>query len=176
MGQLEYSIRDDLNRRAPRVMAVLNPVKVIIDNYPAGQVEMFDAENNPEDENAGTRQIPFSREIYIEREDFMEDPPRKFFRLAPGREVRLKHAYYIQCERVVKDENGEIVEIHCTYDPETRGDGRKTDARSEAHCTGFLRRMPLMPTSASTIRSLQNANRKVQQTMPIGCDSLIRTP
>ena len=130
IGQLEYSIRDDLNRRAPRVMAVLNPVKVIIDNYPEGQVEMLDADNNPEDENAGTRGIPFTREIYIEREDFMEDPPRKFYRLAPGREVRLKHAYYITCNNVVKDENtGEIVEIHCTYDPETRGgwsdDGRR---------------------------------------------------
>ena len=130
IGQLEYSIRDDLNRRAPRVMAVLNPVKVIIDNYPEGQVEMLDADNNPEDENAGTREVPFTREIYIEREDFMEDPPRKFYRLAPGREVRLKHAYYITCNNVVKDENtGEIVEIHCTYDPETRGgwsdDGRR---------------------------------------------------
>ncbi len=130
IGQLEYSIRDDLNRRAPRVMAVLNPVKVIIDNYPEGQVEMLDADNNPEDEDAGTREIPFSREIYIEREDFMEDPPRKFYRLAPGREVRLKHAYYITCENVVKDANtGEIVEIHCTYDPKTRGgwsdDGRR---------------------------------------------------
>ena len=130
IGQLEYSIRNDLNQRAPRVMAVLNPVKVIIDNYPERQVEMLDAENSPEDENVGTREIPFSREIYIEREDFMEDPPRKFFRLAPGREVRLKHAYYIQCESVVKDENtGEVVEIHCTYDPETRGgwseDGRR---------------------------------------------------
>ncbi len=130
IGQLEYSIRDDLNRRAPRVMAVLNPVKVVIDNYPEGQVEMLDAENNPEDENAGTRKLPFSREIYIEREDFMEDPPRKFFRLAPGQEVRLKHAYYIQCKSVVKDEDtGEIAEIHCTYDTETRGgwsdDGRR---------------------------------------------------
>jgi len=130
IGQLEYSIRDDLNRRAPRTLAVLDPVKVIIDNYPAGKVEMLDAENNPEDEHAGIRKIPFSRELYIEREDFMEEPPRKFFRLAPGREVRLKHAYYIQCERVVKDENtGAIVEIHCTYDSETRGgwseDGRK---------------------------------------------------
>ena len=130
IGQLEYSIRDDLNRRAPRVMAVLYPVKVIIDNYPEGQVEMLDADNNPEDVNAGTREIPFSREIYIEREDFMEDPPRKFYRLAPGREVRLKHAYYITCDRVVKDEDtGEIVEIHCTYDPKTRGgwseDGRR---------------------------------------------------
>ncbi len=130
IGQLEYSIRSDLNLHAPRVMAVLNPVKVIIDNYPEAQVEMLEADNNPEDENAGTREIPFSREIYIEREDFMEDPPRKFYRLAPGREVRLKHAYYITCESVIKDENtGEIVEIHCSYDPETRGgwadDGRR---------------------------------------------------
>jgi len=130
IGQLEYSIRADLNKRAPRVMAVLNPVKVVIDNYPEGQVEMLDADNNPEDENAGTREIPFSREIYIEREDFMEDPPRKFYRLAPGREVRLKHAYYITCNNVVKDQDtGEVIEIHCTYDPETRGgwsdDGRR---------------------------------------------------
>lgn len=130
ISQLEYSIRSDLNLCAPRVMAVLNPVKVIIDNYPEEQVEMLEAENNPEDENAGTREIPFSREIYIERDDFMEDPPRKFYRLAPGREVRLKHAYYITCERIVKDEDtGEIIEIHCTYDPETRGgwsdDGRR---------------------------------------------------
>lgn len=130
IGQLEYSIRNDLNRRAPRVMAVLDPVKVIIDNYPDGQVEMLDADNNPEDENAGTREVPFSREIYIERDDFMEDPPKKFYRLAPGREVRLKHAYYITCERVVKDEDtGEIIAIHCTYDPDTRGgwaeDGRR---------------------------------------------------
>ena len=130
MSQLEYSIRTDLNQRAPRVMAVLNPVKVVIDNYPEGEVEWLDAENNPEDENAGTRQIPFSREFYIEREDFMEEPPRKFFRLAPGREVRLKHAYYVTCESVVKDPGtGEILEIHCTYDPGTRGgwsdDGRR---------------------------------------------------
>lgn len=130
MSQLEYSIRNDLNQRAPRVMAVLNPVKVVIDNYPEEQVEWLAAENNPEDEKAGTRQIPFSRELYIEREDFMEDPPRKFFRLAPGREVRLKHAYYVTCESVVKDEDtGEILEIHCSYDPGTRGgwsdDGRR---------------------------------------------------
>lgn len=129
-GQLEYSIRNDLNLHAPRVMAVLNPVKVVIDNYPDGKVEMLEADNNPEDENAGTREVPFSKEIYIEREDFMEDPPRKFYRLAPGREVRLKHAYYITCESVVKDENsGEIIEIRCSYDPDTRGgwsdDGRR---------------------------------------------------
>ena len=130
MAQLEYSIRNDLNRHAPRVMAVLNPVKIVIDNYPEAHVEMLEADNNPEDESAGTREIPFSQEIYIEREDFMENPPKKFYRLAPGQEVRLKHAYYITCENVVKDENtGEIVEIHCSYDPETRGgwadDGRR---------------------------------------------------
>ncbi len=130
IAQLEYSIRSDLNLHAPRVMAVLNPVKIVIDNYPEAQVEMLTADNNPEDENAGTREIPFSREIYIERDDFMENPPRKFYRLAPGREVRLKHAYYITCESVIKDENtGEIVEIHCSYDPETHGgwsdDGRR---------------------------------------------------
>ena len=127
---LEYCLRQDLNIRAPRVMAVLRPLKVIIDNYPEDEVEELDAENNPEDEGMGHRKIPFSREIYIEREDFMEDPPRKYFRLAPGREVRLKHAYYITCVDVVKDEQtGEVTELHCTYDPETRGgwsdDGRR---------------------------------------------------
>lgn len=127
---LEYCLRQDLNTCAPRVMAVLRPLKVIIDNYPEGQVEALEAENNPEDESMGHRTIPFSREIYIEQEDFMEDPPRKYFRLAPGREVRLKHAYYITCVDVVKDEQtGEVTELHCTYDPETRGgwseDGRK---------------------------------------------------
>ncbi len=127
---LEYCLRQDLNKRALRVMGVLDPLKVIIDNYPEEKVEFLEAENNPEDAAMGGREIPFSRELYIEREDFMEDPPRKYFRLAPGREVRLKHAYYVKCERVVKDENtGEIVEVHCTYDPTTRGgwseDGRK---------------------------------------------------
>ncbi len=127
---LEYCLRQDLNIRAPRVMAVLRPIKVIIDNYPEDKVEELDAENNPEDESMGYRKIPFSREIYIEREDFMEDPPRKYFRLAPGREVRLKHAYYITCVDVVKDkQTGEVTELHCTYDPETRGgwsdDGRR---------------------------------------------------
>ena len=127
---LEHCLREDLNRRALRVMAVLRPLKVIITNYPEDQVEEFDAVNNPEDESAGTRKILFSREIYIEQDDFREDPPRKFFRLAPGREVRLKHAYYITCQDVIKDENtGEILELHCTYDPASRGggteDGRK---------------------------------------------------
>ena len=127
---LEHCLRSDLNRRAQRVMAVLRPLKVIIDNYPEDKIEELDAVNNPEDEDMGTRKIKFSREIYIEQEDFREDPPKKYFRLAPGREVRLKHAYYIKCDRIVKDERtGEIVELHCSYDPDTRGgwskDGRK---------------------------------------------------
>lgn len=118
---LEHCLREDLNKRAPRVMAVLRPLKVIIDNYPAGKVEELEAINNPEDPSMGTRKIPFSREIYIEQEDFRENPPKKFFRLAPGQEVRLKHAYIIKCEKVVKDEKtGKIIELHCTYDPSTR--------------------------------------------------------
>jgi glutaminyl-tRNA synthetase len=121
---LEHCIREDLNKRAPRVMAVLKPLKVIIDDYPAGKVEWLDAENNPEDSTAGSRKIPFGREIYIEQEDFMEDPPKKFFRLAPGREIRLKHAYIIKCESFVKDEQtGDILEIHCSYDPDSKSGG-----------------------------------------------------
>ncbi len=127
---LEHCLREDLNKRALRAMVVLRPLKVVITNYPEGQVEEFETENNPEDPSAGTRKVPFSREIYIERDDFMEDPPKKFFRLAPGREVRLKSAYYITCQEVVKDPStGEIVELRCTYDPESRGgmtpDGRR---------------------------------------------------
>jgi glutaminyl-tRNA synthetase len=130
LSLLEYFIREDLNRRAPRVMAVLQPLKLIIDNYPEGEFEQIEAENNPEDEAAGTRFLPFGRQLYIEREDFRETPPKKYFRLSPGAEVRLKHAYYVTCTGVVKDENtGEILEVHCTYDPQTRGgwsqDGRK---------------------------------------------------
>jgi glutaminyl-tRNA synthetase len=127
---LEHCIREDLNKKALRAMAVLRPLKVIIDNYPEDKVEWFDAENNPEDPSAGTRKLPFTKVLYIEQDDFLEDPPKKFFRLAPGREVRLKYAYFIKCHNIVKDEGtGEIVEIHCTYDPESRGgsspDGRK---------------------------------------------------
>jgi glutaminyl-tRNA synthetase len=127
---LQACLREDLNRRAQRVMAVLRPLRVVIDNYPEDQVEELDAENNPEDPGMGSRKVPFSRVLYVEQEDFREDPPKKFFRLAPGREVRLKHAYYITCTDVVKDEEtGRVVELHCTYDPETRGgwssDGRK---------------------------------------------------
>jgi len=130
---LEHCLREDLNKRAPRVMGVLRPLRVVIDNYPEEQVEELDALNNPEDTSMGTRKVPFSRVLYIEREDFREDPPKKFFRLAPGSEVRLRYAYYITCVSVVKDEQtGEVVELHCTYDPKTRGgdspDGRKVKA------------------------------------------------
>ena len=129
---LEHFLRDDLNKHSPRVMAVLNPVKLVITNYPEDQTEELDAINNPEDESAGTRKVPFSRELYIERDDFMEDPPRKFFRMAPGREVRLRSAYFVTCTEAVKDDDGNIVELRCTYDPETRGgdapDGRKVKA------------------------------------------------
>ncbi len=132
IAQLEFCIREDLNKRANRYMAVLRPLKVVIENYPEDQVEELEAINNPEDPEAGKRKVPFSKVIYIERDDFMEDPPKKFFRLAPGREVRLRYAYFIKCTDVVKDENGEIVELRCTYDPETRGgdapDGRKVKA------------------------------------------------
>ena len=126
---LEHSIREDLNRRAPRVMAVLRPLRVVIDNYPEGQVEELDSVNNPEDPSMGSRKVPFSRVLYIEQDDFREDPPKGFFRLAPDREIRLKDAYYITCTGVVKDEEtGEVVELRCTYDPETRG-GQSADRR-----------------------------------------------
>ena len=132
LALLEHCVREDLNQRAPRVMAVLHPLKVVIDNYPEGTTEEFDAVNNPEDAGMGTRKVPFSRVLYIERDDFREDPPRRFFRLAPGREVRLRYACYITCVDVVKDENGDVVELHCTYDPESRGgsspDGRRVQA------------------------------------------------
>ncbi len=129
---LEHCLREDLNRRAPRVMGVLNPLKVVITNYPEGQSETLEAVNNPEDPAAGTREVPFSRVLYIEQDDFMENPPRKFFRLAPGREVRLRYAYFITCEEVIKDDAGNVVELRCSYDPATRGgdapDGRKVKA------------------------------------------------
>jgi glutaminyl-tRNA synthetase len=129
---LEDCIRDDLNRRAPRVMAVLRPVKIVLTNYPEGRVEELDVINNPEDPGAGTRKVPFGRELYIERDDFREDPPPRYHRLAPGREVRLRNAYFVRCTGTVRNAAGEITEIHCTYDPETRGgdapDGRKAKA------------------------------------------------
>ena len=133
IASLEHYVREDLNMSAPRVMGVLRPLRVVIDNYPEDQVEQLDAVNNPEDAGMGTRKVPFSRVLYIEQEDFREDPPKKFFRLAPGREARLRYAYFITCVSVVKDERtGEVVELRCTYDPETRGgqapDGRKVKA------------------------------------------------
>lgn len=132
MVVLENQIREELNLTADRRMVVLDPLKVVITNYPEDTEELLDAVNNPEDDRAGTRKLPFSRELYIEREDFMEDPPRKFFRLGPGREVRLRWAYFLKCDSVIKDDAGEITEIHCTYDPETKGgnapDGRKVKA------------------------------------------------
>lgn len=119
-AMLEYCIREDLKMKKPRVMAVLDPIKLVIDNYPEGQVEYFDVINNPENEEMGTRKVPFSRELYIDREDFMEEPPKKYFRLFPGNEVRLMNAYFVKCESFIKDETGKVTEIHCTYDPETR--------------------------------------------------------
>src|SRR6266852_1268119 len=132
VAQLEHSIREDLNRRAPRVMTVLRPLKVVLTNYPEGRVEEVDVINNPEEASAGTRSVPFSGVLYIEQDDFREDPPKKFFRLSPGKEVRLRCAYFIKCESVVKNDRGEIIEVRCSYDPETRGgdspDGRKVKA------------------------------------------------
>jgi glutaminyl-tRNA synthetase len=145
MALLEHCLREDLNKRAQRVMAVLRPLRVVIENYPEGQVEEMEAVNNPEDASMGTRQVPFSRVLYIEREDFREDPPRQFFRLAPGREVRLRYAYYITCTGVVKDERtGEAVELRCTYDPATRGgwapDGRQV--KSTIHWVSAAQAIP----------------------------------
>ena len=132
LAMLEHFVREDLNKRVLRVMSVLRPLKVVIDNYPEGQVEEMDAVNNPEDESAGKRKVPFSRELYIEQDDFREDPPKQYYRLSPGREVRLRYGYFITCTSVVKNDKGEVVEVHCTYDPATRGgnapDGRKVKA------------------------------------------------
>jgi glutaminyl-tRNA synthetase len=146
---LEHFVRQDLNKSAPRVMAVLHPIRVVIENYPDDVVEDMDAVNNPEDLSAGTRKVPFSKVLYIEREDFMEDPPKKFYRLAPGREVRLRYAYFITCKEVVKDKNGEVIELRCVYDPETKGgdapDGRKVKATlhwvSAAHALNAMIRL-----------------------------------
>jgi glutaminyl-tRNA synthetase len=132
VAALDACVRDYLNQRAVRRMAVLKPLKVVIENYPEGDGEMLDAINNPNDESAGSRQVPFARELYIEADDFMEEPPKKFFRLGPGREVRLRYAYFITCTDVIKDQAGNVTELRCTYDPETKGgnapDGRKVKA------------------------------------------------
>lgn len=128
-AMLEYCIREDLKLGKPRMMAVLDPIKLVIDNYPEGQVEYLDADNNLENPELGTRKIPFCRELYIEREDFMEEPPRKYFRLFPGNEVRLMHAYFVKCESFVKDENGRVTEVHCTYDPQTKAGSGFTERK-----------------------------------------------
>jgi glutaminyl-tRNA synthetase len=129
LAMLEHFVREDLNKRAPRAMAVLHPLKVVIDNYPENQTEEMDAVNNPEDASAGSRKIPFSRELYIEQDDFREIPPPKYFRLSPGREVRLRYGYFVTCKSVVKNDKGEVVEVHCTYDPATRGGNNPPDGR-----------------------------------------------
>jgi len=129
LAMLEHFVREDLNKRAPRVMAVLRPLKVVIDNYPEGQVEQMEAVNNPEDASAGTRQVPFSKVLYIEQDDFRENPPKQYYRLSPGREVRLRYGYFITAKSVVKDEKGEVVEVHCAYDPATRGGNAPPDGR-----------------------------------------------
>ena len=129
LAMLEHFVREDLNKRAPRVMAVLRPLKVVIDNYPENQVEEMEAVNNPEDPNAGTRKVPFSRVLYIEQDDFREVPPKQYFRLSPGREVRLRYGYFVTCTSVVKNDKGEVIEVHCTYDPATRGGNNPPDGR-----------------------------------------------
>jgi glutaminyl-tRNA synthetase len=129
LAMLEHFVREDLNRRSARVMAVLRPVKVVIDNYPEDQTEEMDAVNNPEDPNAGTRKVPFSRDLYIEQDDFREDPPKQYYRLSPGKEVRLRYAYFVTCTSVVKNDKGEVIEVHCTYDPLTRGGNNPPDGR-----------------------------------------------
>jgi len=160
--QLEYCLREDLNKKAQRVMVVSDPLKVVITNYPEDKEEMLQAENNPENEADGFREIPFCREIYIERDDFMEDPPKKYFRLSPGAEMRLKHAYYIKCEEVIKDENGNITELRCTYDPKSRGgwtdDGRKV--KGTAHWVSARHCIEAEVRLYDHLFSIPNPNRK----------------
>jgi glutaminyl-tRNA synthetase len=173
---LEYCLREDLNERAPRVMGVLRPLRVVIDNYPVDQIEELDALNHPSNPDMGTRKVPFSRVLYIEQDDFLEDPPKKFYRLAPGREVRLRYAYFITCVGVTKDEQtGQIVELHCTYDPETRGgdspDGRKVkatlhwvsadhslEAQVRLYDHLFTKANPADDTGSSDLKSTLNTN------------------
>jgi glutaminyl-tRNA synthetase len=161
IGLLEHAVREDLNRRAPRVMAVLRPLRVVLENYPEGLVEEMAAVNNPEDPAMGTRMVPFSRVLYIEREDFCEDPPKHFYRLAPGREVRLRYAYFIRCAGVVKDpESGEVIELRCTYDPATRGgdapDGRKV--KSTLHWVSAAHAIPVTARLYDNLFTRENPN------------------
>jgi glutaminyl-tRNA synthetase len=173
--QLENAVREDLNATAQRRMAVLRPLKVVIENYPEGRTEILEAINNPENEADGTREVPFSRVIYIEQDDFMEIPPKKYFRLAPGQEVRLRYAYYITCKEVIKDEQGNVIEVRCTYDPETRGgsspDGRKVqgtihwvcakhalDAEVRLYDRLFTRENPDSPQDTTDYKEYLNPN------------------
>jgi glutaminyl-tRNA synthetase len=161
LSLLEYCVREDLNRRALRVMAVLNPLRVVIDNYPDGLVEQMEAVNNPEDPGDGARPVPFSKVLYIEQDDFREDPPKQFFRLSPGREVRLRYGYFITCTGVVKDAEGKVVEVHCTYDPETRGgnsppDGRKV--KSTIHWVSAEHAIDAEVRVYETLFTKENAN------------------
>jgi len=170
VGMLEHSVREDLNKRASRVMAVLRPLRVVIENYPEGQTEELDAVNNPEDASSGTRKVPFSRVIYIEQEDFREDPPRKFFRLAPGREVRLRYAYFITCREVIKDESGNVVELRCTYDPATRG-GDAPDKRSPKATLHWVSAAHALPAQVRLYDRLFNDERP-ENDSPINPGSL----
>src|SRR6266567_6863501 len=158
VAQLEHAIRDDLNKRSQRVMAVLRPLRVVIENYPEGQTEELDAVNNPEDASAGTRKVPFSRVLYIEQEDFRENPPKQFFRLAPGREVRLRYAYFITCTQVVKDAAGNVAELRCTYDPATRG-GDSPDGRSPKATLHWVSAAHAVPAEARLYDRLFNEER-----------------
>ena len=159
---LEYCIREDLKAKAPRYMAVLDPVKLIIDNYPEGQTELLEGVNNPENEALGTREIPFGRELYIEKEDFMEVPPKKYFRMFPGNEVRLMNAYFVTCTGCVKDEDGNITEIHCTYDPASRG-GNSPDGRKVKGTIHWVAAATAIPATARLYENLideETANEK----------------
>jgi len=170
VAQLEHAIRDDLNRRSRRVMAVLRPLRVVIVNYPEGQVEELDAVNNPEDPTAGTRKVPFSRVLHLEQDDFRENPPKQFFRLAPGREVRLRYAYFITCKEVIKDASGNITELRCTYDPATRG-GDSPDGRSPKATLHWVSAAHAMPAEVRLYDRLFNEERPDNDS-PINPNSL----
>jgi glutaminyl-tRNA synthetase len=170
VGMLEFAVRDDLNKHAARVMAVLRPLRVVIENYPENQTEELDAVNNPEDSAAGTRKVPFSRVLYIEHDDFREDPPKKFFRLAPGREVRLRYAYFITCKEVIKDASGNVVELRCVYDPATKG-GDAPDKRSPKATLHWVSAAHAVPAEVRLYDRLFNEERPEDGT-PINPGSL----
>ena len=170
VAQLEHAIRDDLNRRSQRVMAVLRPLRVVIENYPEGQGEELDAINNPEDASAGTRKVPFNRILYVEQDDFRENPPKQFFRLAPGREVRLRYAYFITCKEAIKDAAGKVVELRCMYDPATRG-GDSPDGRSPKATLHWVSAAHALPAEARLYDRLFNEERPDNDS-PINPNSL----